>query len=501
MAEYFYIVEPEASGAVVDIAHNPFNVDSKANHMINMKGSSLKLSKWNGADEQVWKWTADGSLQNKKSHLVISIGKGRAAVVEAKDGSSYQKWRLEDGMLRNQEQYDANLTRGKSNLLFASSTSYGHSLNQKWLLIPQATWNAYREYLYNPNPLIKALILKENLLEHLECILGCTIEEYEEFLAQCISTANDCTAKLHEVIKGVGKAKIAGGSATIAGGAMSLLGLILAPITAGASLALTVGGAVAAGAGGLTSLGATITESCYNKEQLSKIKPVIEKTIRFSTGLRSLILDVCKEIEQGLKFSKTQEGISFRQMLKKGCKAGKKAYKTGKAVKKGVDNFKAFKQIKSIVAFVEADAQVVKGATVGLAENAAASGLKVPVTGKVLLQAGSTGAKVFSGALSFLGIAFGIWDVVKGAKQMEERSEAAKQMKASAEDINKEGQTLIKTYNGLSQQKLEFSNNRQHVSDLTSKTTFLQIIFSLLKYVIISLIIIKVYQYVIQFTR
>ena len=156
-----------------------------------------------------------------------------------------------------------------------------------------------------------------------------------------------------------------------------------------------------------------------------------------------------------------------------------------------MDNFKAFKEIKNVAAFIEADAQAIKGATVGLAENAAAGGLKVPYTGKFLLQSGSTGAKVFSSALSFLGIAFGIWDVVQGAKQMEKGSDVAKQMTKSAEDINKEGQTLIKTYNELSKQRLKLSNNNQQVSDPTRKSTFSKLIFSFLKYVIISLIIIN----------
>ena len=458
MAEYFYIVESEASRAVVDIADLSQMVPSflSAIYQMLMKGFPIKVSEWNGSDKQLWKWTADGSLENKECHFVISISQDGTAVVQEKDGTLPHKWRLEGGMLRSQEKEDTALTQLSETLLAHTITNHS-SYKQKWRLIPQATWNAYTEYLCNPNPLIMALILKANLLQHLECTLGCTITEYKNILAECVSTSKDCAARLDVAIKDVGKAKVAGGSAAIAGGSMSLLGLFLAPFTAGASLALTVAGGVTAGAGGLTSLGATITESCYNSSEQSKIKPVIEKAIRFSTALQSMVLDVCKEMQNGYEFSKTPAGMSFRQELSNERKLRKNIYKTrgkvlktGRAVKKGIDNYKAFKEIKSVAAFIEADAQAIKGATVGLAENAAAGGLKVPYTGKVLLQSGSTGAKVFSSALSFLGIAFGIWDVVQGANQMEKGSDVAKQMTKSAEDINKEGQALIQTYNELS---------------------------------------------------
>ena len=461
MAEYFYIVESEASRAVVDIA-DPLQLFASFLSMARkghktIKGSPIKVSEWNGSDKQLWKWTADGSLENKECHFVISISQDGTAVVEEKDGTLPHKWRLEGGMLRSQEKEDTTLIQDKYSLLQAYTVTNEGNAMPKWRLIPQATWNAYTEYLCNPNPLIMALILKANLLEHLESILGCTITEYEITLAECVSTVNDCAARLDEVLKDEGKAKSTGESVVMAGKTLSLLGLYLSPFTAGASLALTVAGGVTAGAGGLTSLGATITESCYNSSEQSKIKPVIEKAIRFSTALQSMVLDVCREMQNGYEFSKTPAGMSFRQELSNERKLGKsiyktcdKAVKTGRAVKKGIDNFKAFKEIKSVAAFIEADAQAIKGATVGLAENAAADGLKVPFTGKVLLQSGSTGAKVFSSTLSFLGIAFGISDAVKGASQRGKSSDIAKKMTKLAKYINKEGQALIQTYNELS---------------------------------------------------
>ncbi len=287
----------------------------------------------------------------------------------------------------------------------------------------------------------------------MECVLGCTIKQYEQYLKDCVSVGNACATKLDEVTKDVGIAKATGGGVAIAGGTASLVGLALAPFTAGLSLGLTVGGAIAAGAGGLTSLGAAITDHCYNKDEMKKVKPIIDMTVRVSTGLRSMIFEICKETEEAVKFLETPEGKSFveeiRFFRRKSKKIVKKAVSMWNAGKKGVDAARAIKEMKGLAAFIEADYYAVKAAMTGTAEFAAAPGLKMPLTGKVLLQGGSTGAKAFSGALSVLGIVFGIMDVVSGAKAIQEGSPIAKELRKSATQIDKQGKELITTYNEL----------------------------------------------------
>jgi hypothetical protein len=44
----------------------------------------------------------------------------------------------------------------------------------------------------------------------------------------------------------------------------------------------------------------------------------------------------------------------------------------------------------------------------------AAPGLTVPIIGKAIILAGSTTAKLFSGAMAVVGIGFGIWDLYSG---------------------------------------------------------------------------------------
>ena len=110
---------------------------------------------------------------------------------------------------------------------------------------------------------MNVMFLKTILSEHMHTILGCSFAEYEKTLKEFISISHECADKLGHVAKDAGIAKISGGSTGIAGGIASLHGLFFAPFTAGASLALTVVGAIATGTGGLAVLGATTTDHCY----------------------------------------------------------------------------------------------------------------------------------------------------------------------------------------------------------------------------------------------
>ena len=58
---------------------------------------------------------------------------------------------------------------------------------------------------------------------------------------------------------------------------MSLVGLILAPFTAGASLGLTVGGAVLGVAGGATSLTGSLINQSWEKEDAKKYQKEFAK--------------------------------------------------------------------------------------------------------------------------------------------------------------------------------------------------------------------------------
>lgn len=64
------------------------------------------------------------------------------------------------------------------------------------------------------------------------------------------------------------------------------------------------------------------------------------------------------------------------------------------------------------------DYQVTKLVATGLAAQ------EISLFGRVFVAAASTTAKVLSGALSVMGIVFGIWDVVNGARDIQGSQDA-----------------------------------------------------------------------------
>lgn len=88
-------------------------------------------------------------------------------------------------------------------------------------------------------------------------IFGFQLKDYLKQRRQYIRLLRLCSEHIRKVVHDTGVARTAGGAVGVASGAMILGGLLAAPFTAGASLSLTAGGAVA----GLGSAATTITAS------------------------------------------------------------------------------------------------------------------------------------------------------------------------------------------------------------------------------------------------
>ena len=471
MEQYFLIAQSGIIDTknVIEVAREPEKMHqhtSQSNVFLELEKTFLDLlqiphmnelvSECNGGDRQLWRWTSDGLLENKYSKLVITV-KGRRKKEETKvvagsrEGGLHQKWLIKNGVIRSRISDDLNMTKRTDDLLVVCRHDDGY--DQKWRLVPEAKWGAYELYLLNPNALMKTMFLKTILREDLECLIGCTIEQYENNIKQCVSIGKTCADKLDDVIKDAGIAKVTGGGIAIAGGAASLGGLLLAPFTAGASLVLTVGGGIAAGAGGLTGVGAIITEHCYNDAKVKEIQPLIDLTFRTSYVLESMLLDVCQDMEDAFRFMQTLEGESFSKelgfYLKNGVKCVNQAKSMWDAGNEGLDAFKAIKDAKALGNLIKTDCGAIKAAMKEIADLTAAGGLKVPLTGKVLVKAGSKGAKALSSALSLFGIMFGIIDVVDGVKQFNKGSPTAVQIRMLTREIENQSNQLVATYKEL----------------------------------------------------
>ncbi|XP_054896854.1 apolipoprotein L6-like [Poeciliopsis prolifica] len=120
-----------------------------------------------------------------------------------------------------------------------------------------------------------------------------------------IKELNNIADNLDKFAKNTKIAGITGGASTAAGGVAAAAGVILAPFTAGASLALTIVGAGVAAAGGVTGASAAIA----NKANLIQDKKKIDKTLNDFSVLYEDILTCLKFINEGMDLLK-QHGVT-----------------------------------------------------------------------------------------------------------------------------------------------------------------------------------------------
>ena len=413
-------------------------------------GADLFVSKYNGGERQHWKWTEKGCLENRYSRKVISrfkngLLKQATLRLDCNNNESYQKWCLVDLKLRNQCDEYMYMTDDSKKVYL---TKKADSCQLKWLFIPIGKINAYELYLQNPNSMIKAIFLKEVILDHLSCIVGCSIEEFRSTLAEFDVTTNQYVEKLTKVSKDVGIAKVTGGSTAIVGGILALIGLGLAPVTAGVSLGLTIAGTTASAAGGVTSLGGFFTSIVYKVLERKKARDVMEKTIRYVTVLHSFVSELSVQIAKGLKFSETADAIKYTTWLTSIIRTSICTAGVCRTIDTGVDFVKALTELKMIVTIAKVDVQATRSAAV-LAEKVAASGLRIPFKGKVLLRAGTNGAKALSGIISVAVILFGMYDIYDGVNNIKGQSTDLNNLRSSITEYKDLGAKLAGAYSEL----------------------------------------------------
>ena len=119
----------------------------------------------------------------------------------------------------------------------------------------------------------------ESLLENIYYCQEELINEIRKLYrlrSETIKHINFIIDELNDTKLKVNISKVVGSSVGIVGGGLSIAGLLLAPVTLGGSVALTIIGSGAAAVGGMVTAGATIAEKIISNEKLKKAQEAIE---------------------------------------------------------------------------------------------------------------------------------------------------------------------------------------------------------------------------------
>lgn len=144
---------------------------------------------------------------------------------------------------------------------------------------------------------VRCITVKENML-HFCFLVSClrrsfmhtaesftnTLQVFVSHLPSCASALERQIAELQEVADGVDKthkgvriAGITGGATGAVGGAAAVAGILLSPVTLGASLAITVVGVGVAAAGGVTGASAAITNKVKKNQVRKKVETILKE--------------------------------------------------------------------------------------------------------------------------------------------------------------------------------------------------------------------------------
>ena len=369
---------------------------------------------------------------------------------KAHEGLS-QKWRVEkSAIVSNSSHFVIDSSPPTAQVFMRKFNE--DSEHQKWHFVPEVAWDDFQLSLRESNPLEKALFWKKMADNYLDVVIGYSIEEFEARVCRAFKVIDECAYSLEEVTKGTGIARTVGGSVSVVGGAVAIAGIVLAPVTAGVSLALTVGGSIGALTGSTASLTANLVHGQLDKHKRRKVNEATASLFCTTYRFHSLLGEYGKYLQDANEFLENQkhetctDSIDGKVVAVKEDTYVETASATGKVAK---NIYGHAKEIKRLVTFIKANAFVYRGADIGISTSAAAPGVTVPVVGKTLLIAGSTGAKVFSGTLAGFGVLTGFYDIYSGAKKIQSCGELAGEFRTSSESLREEADRLMCLYKEL----------------------------------------------------
>ncbi|KAM9434113.1 apolipoprotein L2-like [Clarias gariepinus] len=273
--------------------------------------------------------------------------------------------------------------------------------------------------------LVQLIKIRKDELFRLNFIFAVKAQEFINIFSEChcrmfqfLSKLDKAAAQLDKMKKGSNISTVAGSSVGIAGGVLSIVGLALAPVTAGISLELTIAGVVLGATSGVNGIATGITETIFNNcrgkeanntfisflEDVQKILDCIE-TVARTEGPVVGPQGVTTAVDVGKLFVRAGAVVNSIDGIVDGVSAVKflgTDEVIAKAVNLGLHEAKAGQSIPKLAADLPDVGQLAKGTPVALSQSARAGfiGLNAFFIGLDVLFIFKSGASLAKGSKS-----------------------------------------------------------------------------------------------------
>lgn len=246
-----------------------------------------------------------------------------------------------------------------------------------------------------PSPSVECLAneLKSEMVQLLKFKepFGCSLDDYIELRRMLCGVVYETYDKLKASTKKNGIARISGGAGGIASGITALGGLLAAPATGGASLALTATSLGLGVASGATTFAASMANHKDMKDGAEAVKDEFKKIEELDKKVSNYVAGICDKFEKISRLDRAED-VTF--ILNTTCKSIFQAYSL-------YSNGSSIAKIVTAEEFTRSFAKTM----------AAPNRLGV-------VKAGSTAAKSVSAAMAAAGIGLGIYDIIGGSEEL-----------------------------------------------------------------------------------
>ena len=346
--------------------------------------------------------------------------------------------------------------------------------------------------IHNANPLVVAEFWKDVLDNHMEQVLGCSIDTFVNNNTEAVEGARECVKYLVKLHKDCGIATTSAGSVSVLAGSLTIGGIALAPVTACGSLGCTLAGVALGVAGGLASTGTALTKRVRQKSKMKKINEMTQKAVTNIGILQELFTSCADAFAQAHEYLNTDKGRSHSQsvarvwtninglshnILTRNVHVRELSQKTTNrpsALKDALqistagalpvtlgickessclakcctyDTAVAIQRTVRIIEYIKSASYAQIGTRGAYALELSADGLAIG--GRTLIRMGSKAAQVFTVAFGALEIGLGIMDVVTGANAIRNPTEALKGLHEFAFQLDDSTKELQELYDKL----------------------------------------------------